>query len=69
MPLGFLYFRTMSDTVVPMNACIVVLPGFSMGGRSAVHPRNLSSLIKGLSESSSRLSAGQPHNLCYFFAA
>lgn len=45
--LSFLYFRTMSDSVVPVNACIVVLPDFSMGDRSAVRPRNLSSLIKG----------------------
>lgn len=47
--LSFLYFRTMSDSVVPVNACIVVLPDFSMGDRSAVRPRNLSSLIKGFS--------------------
>lgn len=69
--LSFLYFRTMSDSVVPVNACIVVLPDFSMGDRSAVRPRNLSSLIKGfgggLRESPLWSTGGQPHSRCYFF--
>lgn len=68
--LSFLYFRTMSDSVVPVNVCIVVLPGLSMGDRSAVRPRNLSSLIKGFVGDWERARCGRwedNHTVCVFF--